>query len=85
MSVKSVYYRKCKSVNKTQLTDLALQLVVVLPDSLWTGPDRLMYLGSPVNLVDTDGNLPWPLPHPLDAGINSICLGTTRNIKLTHC
>lgn len=80
----SIYYRKSKSMNITQLTDLALQLVMVLPDTLWTGPDRLMDLSSPVNLVDTDGNLPWPLSHPLDVGIHGICLGTTSNIKLTH-
>ena len=47
---------------------------MVLPDSLGTRPDGLVYLSRPVDLVDTDGNLARPFTYPLNTWVHSIRL-----------
>ena len=57
---------------------------MVLLDSLWPSLDSLVNLGSPVNLVYADDNLPRPLSDPLDSRINCICLKMEEEIKKNY-
>lgn len=65
------------------VTQLLLEFLPVILQSPGTAADCLMHFLSPVNLGHTQYDLSWPLPDPINTGLNSIGLQKRNNIAFS--